>query len=175
VAVQVEEGAESLAEGDGAAHRLLDSESAGSASLPGEDLSQVEVQDVTEESVVAGQQKPDAAGKADDPLAVRGGRQDVVDQMGGGVGHAPGGARRADAAALAGEGHELLVGAAGAADADEAAPQQAAFEEALELALDEAGIAGAVLGALAGVGEKLLEVVRDDLVEGGLGGFAARW
>jgi hypothetical protein len=29
-----------------------------------------------------------------------------------------------------------------------------------------------VLGALAGVGEKLLEVVRDDLVEGGLGGFA---
>jgi len=93
--------------------------------------------------------------------------------MGGGLGHAPGGARWADAAALAGEGDELLVGAAGAADADEAVAQQAAFEKALELSLDEAGIAGAVLGALAGVGEKLLEVVGDGLVEGGLGGFAA--
>jgi len=69
--------------------RYLDAEPAGAPALPGEDLSQVEGQNVAEELVVADQQEPDAAREADDPLAVGRGRQDVVDQMGGGVGYAP--------------------------------------------------------------------------------------
>jgi hypothetical protein len=51
-----------------------------------------------------------------------------------------------------------------AADAHEAASQHAAAEEAAELALDEGGVAEAVLGALLGLLETGVEVLVDQVV-----------
>jgi len=50
-------------------------------------------------------------GHREHPLAHRQGREDVIDQVGGGLRHAPGVARGADAAPLAGEGHQEIVAA----------------------------------------------------------------
>lgn len=65
--------------------------------------------------------------------------------MRGGVGHAPTAARRAEAAAFAREGDQLVLAALRATQAREAVRQDAAREGALELAGHEAGQAGAVL------------------------------
>jgi len=45
----------------------------------------------------------------------------VIDQVGGGLRHAPGATARAETATLATEGHELFMGAVGATQAQEAA------------------------------------------------------
>ena len=81
-----------------------------------------------------------------DELAVGGRGKDPVDQVGGGVGHAPAPATRTQAA-LATEGDEALMAAGGAAQAGDAAGEQAALEVPAELAFDEARIAGPRVGA----------------------------
>ena len=91
--------------------------------------------------------------------------------MRGGVGHAPTAARRAEAAALAGEGHELVLSAARAVHARKAVSQDAAVEVAAELALDEAWEPGAT--AFVGVREEGLEVLAQDAVEDACFGLSA--
>ncbi len=62
--------------------------------------------------------------------------------------HAPGPARRAQAAPLAAEGNQLVVAAVAAAQAQQAVGLDGAFEEGVELVLDELRQVGAcsVLG-----------------------------
>jgi len=59
--------------------------------------------------------------KREHPLAHRHPGDDVIDQVGGGLRHAPGATARAEAATLATEGHELLMATVGATQAQEAA------------------------------------------------------
>lgn len=89
-------------------------------------------------AAIPGQVQPQGVRQGEDPLAVARRRQDAIDQMGRGAGHAARAARRAYAARLAREGHQLVVAAGVAADPGEAALEAAARQEALELALDEA-------------------------------------
>ena len=73
------------------------------------------------------------------PLAHRQGWEDVIDQVGGGLGQAPGIARGADATSLVGEGHQEIVAARGTGGAGEAVGQDAALQVAAQLALHVAG------------------------------------
>jgi hypothetical protein len=64
-------------------------------------------------------------------------KDDVVHQGRRSLRHAPGPARRAKAAPFAAEGDQLVVAAVAAAQTQEAVGQDAAFEEGVELVLDE--------------------------------------
>ena len=64
-------------------------------------------------------------------------RDDVVDQVRGGLCHAARAARRAEPLPLAGEGYKLVMATVSAAQAQEAVGQDAAFEEDVELVLHE--------------------------------------
>ena len=77
-------------------------------------------------------------GEGEYPLADRERREDWIVQVGGDLDHAAGVAGRADAAALAGEGHQTLRGAVVAADAGEAVGQDPAAEVSPEVLLDPA-------------------------------------
>ncbi|MBA2591340.1 MAG: hypothetical protein H0U97_03380 [Gammaproteobacteria bacterium] len=63
----------------------------------------------------------------------------MIDQVGGGLRHAPGATARAEAATLATEGHELFMGTVGATQAQEAVGQYAALEKGIEFVFDEFG------------------------------------
>jgi hypothetical protein len=65
--------------------------------------------------------------------------QDLIDEVRGEIGHAPAAARRAEAAALAGERDELVGLAARAPHARETEGEEAAGEVALELGSHETG------------------------------------
>ena len=111
------------------------------------------------------------------PLPDRRARQDAVDEVRRGVGHAAAAARTAEPAALARVRHQAVVAAAVAVDAQEAVREDAALEELAELPLDERG-RRVVPGA--GAVEERLEAVGDDLVDdravrfaGGVGGRGA--
>jgi hypothetical protein len=79
----------------------------------------------------------------------------------------------ADAATLAGEGHETLGGAVVTPEAGEAVGQDAAAQVGAEVLLDPARHALAPWVSLGGPGQEGLEVVLDDGVEGRGGGPAA--
>ena len=68
---------------------------------------------------------------------------DVVDQGGIRLCHTPGTARRAEPALLATEGHQLVVAAVAIPQSQKAMGQDAAFEEDVELVLDELWQVGA--------------------------------
>jgi hypothetical protein len=85
----------------------------------------------------------------------------VVGEVGGDLHHAAGVARGADAAALAGEGHQPLGGARVAADAGEPVGEDAAAQVGAEVVLDPARYAVAVGVGRGAVGEEGLEVVPD--------------
>ena len=90
----------------------------------------------------------------------------ALDEVRSRSGHSAARARRTEAARLARERDEPLA----TAHAHETVTQQAAREELLELALDEARIAEPVLRAIACLVEQAREVVADNLVQhGGLG------
>jgi hypothetical protein len=97
------------------------------------------------------------------PLAHGHRRQDAVDDAGAGVGHAPPGAARADAAALAGEGDEEVALTGVAVKTEESVGEYSAREVGAEGLLDVARQAAFI--ALAGVGEERFEVVAHDRVE----------
>ena len=62
-----------------------------------------------------------------------------IDQVGRGFRHAPRPAGGAKPAPLAGKGHQLLMGALGAAQAQKAVGEDAAFEKGIELVFDKVG------------------------------------
>ena len=92
--------------------------------------------DAAEQRRVAVQQEPQSLGERDHPLAHLHLWEHVLDEMGSRLGHAPRGAGRAEAAALAGEGDHEVVAAVVTACAGEAAGKDAALEIGAQLALD---------------------------------------
>ena len=93
----------------------------------------------------------------------------MIDEVGGRLAHVAAVAGRADAAALAGEGHDKSRAARHADRAGEAEAEDAALEIAAKVLLDIARH-----GPLRGFPpfEPALDVLRDDLVERGLLGAA---
>jgi hypothetical protein len=89
------------------------------------------------ELVVPREEIAEPMGQAQHPLAYRNMRQDAVYETRGALGHAPAAAARAEAAALAGKGHEPLEGALPTAEPRKAMRQHAAREEIPELLLHE--------------------------------------
>ena len=79
------------------------------------------------------------------PLAHRHVRSDVIEQVRRRLYHAPGPARRAEAASFAAVGHKLVVAGVAAMQAQKAVGQDAAFEEGVELVPHKLGQAGAGL------------------------------
>lgn len=77
-------------------------------------------------------------GEREHPLAPEHVGQDVVHQMGGGLGHEASATGRTEAPALAREGHRPLEASRGAAHAQEAVSPEATLEEASQLACHEA-------------------------------------
>jgi len=71
------------------------------------------------------------------PLAHRHLGDDMVHQMGRGLGHSPRAARRADAAPLTGKGHQFLLLAAIATKAQKAVREDAAGQKRVELVGDK--------------------------------------
>jgi hypothetical protein len=88
--------------------------------------------------------------------------------MSGGVGHAPAEAGGAETAPLAGEGDDPIAAAGVAVDAEKTVGEEAALEEAAELALDESR-----QGTVARAGQEALEFRLHDAVENGLLGTMA--
>ena len=118
-----------------------------------------------------GQQQPQRDRQRQHPLAHRHMGDDVVHQVSGGLCHAPGSARRAKAAPLAGEGYKLVVAAFAATQAQEAVGQDAAFEEGVELVLDKLRQIGAGCGL--GLLEESRGMLLHQAVERGLLGAVA--
>jgi len=75
----------------------------------GLDRAQEDMQDGAERPRLALQEIAQPLGHREDPLAHRKPREDMIDQMRGGLRHAPGVAGRANAAPLAGEGHQEIL------------------------------------------------------------------
>ena len=102
-------------------------------------------------------------GKREYPLTYRHGGQNAIDQVRGGVGHAPPCAARAEAAELTGEGDEKIVTARIAVRAHEAVSEDTAAEIVAKLGFNVARERCAV--ALARMGEERLEVLAHERVE----------
>ena len=94
----------------------------------------------------------------------------MVDQVGRRLGHAPGSARRTKPTALAAEGHQLVVAAVTATQAQEAVGQDAALQEGVELVLHKLRQVGAGCGL--GLLEESRGVLPHQAVQRGLSG---RW
>ena len=137
------------------------------------DGAQEDAQHGVESRRVAVEEEAQALGEGHDPLAHGDLREHMINQVGSGLGHAPGGAGGTDAASLAGEGHEKLVAAVGTAGAGEAVGENPAFEVLAQLVLHVGWYRLAVRVGLARAREPGLEVVLDDAVENGTFGTAA--
>jgi len=79
----------------------------------------------------------EAVREAQDPLAGRDARQHILDEAGGGLGHAPAAAARTEAAPFARERHEPFDCAHVASKTGEAVRQHTAREEFAELSFHE--------------------------------------
>ena len=95
---------------------------------------------------LCGQQQAQRNRQRQYPLAHRHARNDVIEQVRRCLCHAPGPARREEAASFAAEGHKLVVPAVAAMQAQEAVGQDAAFQEGVELVLHKLRQIGANRG-----------------------------
>ena len=94
----------------------------------GLDRAQEDMQDGTERPRLALQEIAQRLGHREHPLAHRKPWEDMIDQMRGGLRHAPGVAGRANAAPLAGEGHQAIVAALPTTRPGKTAGKDAAFQ-----------------------------------------------
>ena len=118
-----------------------------------------------------GQQQAQRDRQRQHPLAHRHMGDDVVDQMGRGLRHAPRAARGAKPAALAAEGDELVVAAVAATQPQETMRQDAALKKGLELVRHELRQAGGRSGV--DLGEEGRGVLLHQAVKRGLLGAVA--
>ncbi len=137
VDVEIESAAEALHDVDGTGPSVAESLFLASAAQESQDRAEKEGAHGGAELWVVGQKKPDPKGKREDPLADGHARQDPVDEVGGGIGHASAAARRAETASFARERDESVFAAVLATDPDEALCQDAAIEEGAKLFLHE--------------------------------------
>jgi hypothetical protein len=163
VEVGVEAGAEAVQEGDGAEGGIGGGSGRGGFPQRSADDAKEDGEDASDENRIAGEKGAEPFGEREHPLAHGHVGDHVIAQVGGDFGHAAGGAGGADAASLAAEGEEALVGAGVTAQAGEAVGEDSAGEVAAE---DAAAV------RLLRLGEEGLEVVLDDGVERRLSGSA---
>ena len=102
-------GAYPLGEDDGARARPGEAVALGTLFQPAQHHAHEDAAHAGAQARVVGQQEAHAVGEGEHPLAHGHARQDVVDQVGGGVGHATGPAGGAESTALAGEGDQLVL------------------------------------------------------------------
>jgi len=164
VRVEVEGAAEPLDERHGATLGIDQAAGPGVAAQMGEDRTEEDTPHLAKHGAVVGHPVAEREGHGEDPLAHRRMGQDPVDEVGGRVGHAAAAARRAEPAALAGEGDQRVLAAAGAVDPGEAVGEDPAGEEGEQLPQDEGGpVHGGDRGLDAG--DEGLEVALEDPVE----------
>lgn len=101
VQVEAQASAEALDHRDAPPLPRLDAEPAGAASMKAEQGPHVDLQHRPAELVVIGESIAKRVGQAENPLAHRSTRKDLVDRVGGALRHAAPAATRAEAAALA--------------------------------------------------------------------------
>lgn len=163
--VGVEAGAEPVEEGDdpepGVGLCAWTAVTEGASQRPEQD-----VEDGAGHLRIPGEEPAEALWHREHPLPDRDGGDHVVGEVGGRC-HAPRVAVGADAPALAGEGDQEVVAAAGAASAGEAVGQDAAAEIGPEPGLDETGHAQAQRIGLFGAAEVGLQMITDEPVEDG--------
>ena len=141
VGVEPQAVAEALDRGDGAGAGVVDALEAedplGALAIPGIDGANEDGEELAGELGVPGELPAQPERQGEDPLADRHARDDGVDEVGGLVGHAPAFAGWTQASDLAGQCHQRVVAAVGAADPGEATGQEPAAQIALETAGDE--------------------------------------
>ena len=126
------------------------------------DLGQEDLRERRDGSGLVGKHAPQPLRHRDHPLPHGHRRDDVIGEVGGRLGHVAAVAGRADAAALAGEGHDESRAARHADRAGEPEAEEPAREIAADFVLDVSWH-GPLLGFQPL--EPVLEVLRDDLVE----------
>jgi len=139
----------------------------------GLDHAQEDVQHGTSRHGLALQEVTQALGHREHPLAHRQGREDVIHQMRRGLRHATGVARGAQPAPLTRERNEKILPTVRAAGAGETVGENAALKVTTKFAFDIGRHALHVPVVLTRECEIGLQVLLDDLVEGGLLGMAA--
>jgi hypothetical protein len=137
VHVQLQGRTETLHEGDGATRQLTKPASTKPSALPRKQHAQTRLQCGRDEVRATAQCQSDRDRKREHPLSIRHARQHVVEEMGGRILGAASGARRTDAAALARKRHKHLVTTRAAPHASKTAGENAAVDEAIELALHQ--------------------------------------
>ncbi len=120
-----------------------------------------EVQNFAEKLGVVGEAVAERAREREDPLAHRRLGKHAIDEVSGGVGHAPADTGGTEASTLAREGDQPIVTAGSAAHAHEAVAEQAAAQVRAKLAQGEARHHAL---ALVRAGEVALELVAHDRV-----------
>src|SRR5439155_887989 len=116
------------------------------------------------ELVIPGKEVAQSVRQAEDPLAHRHRRKDVVDQVCGVRRHAAAAAARTEAPSFAGERHEPLERAVVAPNPRKAARERAAGQELAELALDEPRQTVPV-AVIVGLAEERFQILADDAME----------
>ena len=170
VQVEAQASAEALDHRDAPALPRLDAEPAGAATVEAEQGPHVDLQHRAAELVVICEAIAKRVGQAENPLAHRSTRKDLIDQVGGALRHAAAATAGAKAAALAREGHQLLLAARATAQPSESVAQYAAPQKAAQLTSDEAGYAPPFITA--GRLEESGQVPPKDLVQHPSLGFA---
>ncbi len=135
--VEIDRTPEALNRGDGAGLAGNDAVAARPAAVEAPERTDVNREDGAAERVVPREHVAQPKREAQHPLSDRHGRQYVIDEVGGALGHAAATAARAHGARLARERHEPLGVAGVAAKAGEASGPHATSEELVELTLDE--------------------------------------
>ena len=139
VHVEVERASEALYHGHRARPGTAGARQVGSPDQIGLDGAENYRETARERLGLGCKQKPERVREAEYPPADRYVREYVIDEMRRRLDHASSTAARAEAAALAGEGDQVLVAAAVALHTNEAVFQATARQIVLELALDEPG------------------------------------
>jgi hypothetical protein len=134
----------------------------GAPADPGHHRADEDAADLAAEIGIEADQVADLMGQAQNPLPHRCVGQDVVDEMGGEVGHALRTAARTEPATFAGERHQGVTLARRAVHADEPSTELATVQEGPELTLDESRQLAAALPRSV---EKRLEVRGDQTVQ----------
>jgi hypothetical protein len=111
------------------------------------------------------QEGPEALRNGEHPLAHRKRRQDIVDEMSGGLDHTAGITRRTYSPTCAGERHQKVVATTGTPSSCESVSENAAAQIGPEVVLDPRGDAASHGVRLGGLCEEGLEVVLDQRIE----------
>ncbi len=135
--VEIQSAAKPLDDGHASRTAVADTVSSRAMALATEQHPHVHAEHRARQPVIPRQEIAKAVRQTEDPLAHGHTRQHVVDEAGGGLGHAPAAAARAEATALAGERHKPLERAIVAAEAREAVRQHTASQEVPELLFHE--------------------------------------